>query len=114
MEFAGQARSQLLPLIVRVRELAAADAAAQRAAVATERSASDGADRALEAFFANVLHQAQAMQAEEDVLALFFELSATAFLGFEYSPKVARAIDELLATAEQIAFTMTASEHNPH
>ena len=103
MEFAAHARSQLLPLIVRVRELAAADA-----------TASVGAEPALEAFFTNVQHQAQAMQAEEDVLALFFELSSTAFLGFDYSPKVAHAIDELLATAEQIAFTMTASEHDPH
>jgi len=111
MEFAAQARAQLLPLIDRVLELAEGE---QPGAEPLPGSDQPGADLPLRAFFSGIVIQAQAMQAEEDVLALFFELSATAFLGFEYSADVAEAIDELLATAEQIAFAMTASEARPH
>jgi hypothetical protein len=111
MEFAAQAQAQLLPLINRVLALAEGDNTAADPQAAVKPG---GADLPLCAFFTGIRIQAQAMQAEEDVLALFFELSATAFLGFEYSGDVAKAIDELLATAEQIAFAMTASDERPH
>ena len=74
----------------------------------------EAADLPLQAFFTGILLQAEAMRAEDDVLALFYELSTTAYLGFQYSPEVARAIDDLLAAAERIAFTMSAPAEHPH
>ncbi|MFU8816848.1 MAG: hypothetical protein ACNA7W_15985 [Pseudomonadales bacterium] len=112
MEFAAQAREELMPLILKVLDLAGGTLDGN-----TTQSAallSDDTDLPLRAFFTSVLLQAQSMQAEEDVLALFFELSTTAFLGFEYSPPVARAIDDLLAVAERMAFTMTAPDQHRH
>ena len=120
MEFAAQAREELMPLILKVLDLsggavtAAVPGALAGAGPNVAALAADAAALPLRAFFTGVLLQAQIMQAEEDVLALFFELSTTAFLGFEYSPPVAQAIDDLLATAERIAFTMTAPDQRPH
>jgi len=115
MEFAAQARQELLPLILRVLDLAGGGLeVADPDAGTGAGSLAEAADLPLRAFFTGVLLQAQSMQAEEDVLGLFFELSTTAFLGFEYSPPVAQAIDDLLAVAERIAFTMTAPDQRPH
>lgn len=124
MEFAAQARDELLPLIQNVLDLAGGevpvsaplteDPVAVGLDGMTGRVFAEAADLPLRAFFTGILLQAQAMQAEDDVLALFFELSTTAFLGFQYSADVARAIDDLLAVAERIAFTMTAPVEHPH
>lgn len=123
MEFAAQARDELMPLIERVLELAggqaplvsqASESADPTGVDGMQRAFSAAADLPLRAFFTGILLQAQAMAQEEDVLALFFELSTTAFLGFQYAPDVACAIDDLLAAAERIAFTMTAPVEHPH
>jgi hypothetical protein len=123
MEFAAQARAELMPLIDRVLDLAggrapvsapAGDEAPAAGVEGMRRAFAEAADLPLRAFFTGILLQAQAMREEEDVLALFFELSTSAFLGFQYSPEVARAIDDLLGAAERIAFTMTAPVEHPH
>ena len=116
MEFVEQARALLLPLIMQVLELSGGPAPAldDSAPPLSGFGAMDGTDLALRGFFTNILAQTLAMKAEEDVLALFFELSTTAFLGFEYPHTTAAAIDELLAAAEQIAFTMTAPSDQAH
>jgi len=118
MEFAAQAREALVPLIDRVLELAGG----RTPLTTSDPAGSDGmslafaeaADLPLRAFFTGILLQAEAMREEDDVLALFFELSTTAFLGFQYSAELAGAIDDLLAGAERIAFTMTAPIEHPH
>jgi len=121
MEFAAQAREALLPLIDRVLELAggrtpvaAADAPDGVGGDGISLALAEAADLPLRAFFTGILVQAEAMREEDDVLALFFELSTTAFLGFQYSSELAGAIDDLLAAAERIAFTMTAPVEHPH
>lgn len=121
MEFVAQAREALLPLIDRVLELAggrtpvaAADASGGAGSDGMSLAFAEAADLPLRAFFTGILLQAEAMRAEDDVLALFFELSTTAFLGFQYSAELAGAIDDLLAAAERIAFTMTAPVEHPH
>jgi hypothetical protein len=108
VEFVDQAKDALMPLIDKVLVLAGG-------LVAGEGGGCDhAADLPVRAFFTGVLLQARAMRHEEDVLALFFELSTTAFQGFVYPPEVAEAIDDLLAAAEQIAFTMTAPHQQRH
>ena len=121
MDFAAQARDELLPLIQQVLDLAGAPARSLLPApvetVATDPDAATfagAADRPLCAFFTGILQQAQAMRAEADVVELFVELSTTAFLGFQYEPEVAVAIDDLFAAAERIAFTMAAPVDHPH
>lgn len=116
MEFVDAARAQLVPLIEEVLALSGgpfslpdADAEPMSGFGATDLS-----QLPLRGFFTNILAKTHGMQVEEDVLGLFFELSTTAFLGFEYPATVAVAIDDLLAAAEQIAFTMTASGEAPH
>lgn len=95
MELVAYAKTELIPQIERL----------------LERTASDAPERW---FFSALLVQAHAMKEEEDVLALFFELSTTAFHGFEFDVEQARTIDELLVAAERIAFTMTATGERPH
>jgi hypothetical protein len=134
MDFAAQARDELLPLIRQVLDLAGGPATlalrvpVEALAAAPGGSATNGAfagvsgasafaeaaDRPFCAFFTGILQQAQAMRAEADVVQLFVELSATAFLGFQYEPEVAVAIDDLFAAAERIAFTMAAPVDHPH
>jgi hypothetical protein len=121
MEFAAQARDALVPLIDRVLELAggrtpvtASGPTAGEGGDGLSLAFAEAADLPLRAFFTGILLQAEAMREEDDVLALFFELSTTAFLGFQYSAELAGAIDDLLAVAERIAFTMTAPVEHPH
>jgi hypothetical protein len=121
MDFAAQARDELLPLIQQVLDLAVAPAqfvlpppVDTLSAVPGATAFAEAADRPLHAFFTGILQQAQAMRAEADVVELFVELSTTAFLGFQYEPEVAMAIDDLFAAAERIAFTMAAPVDHPH
>ncbi|MEQ9005841.1 MAG: hypothetical protein RIE74_19970 [Pseudomonadales bacterium] len=60
------------------------------------------------AFFTLLRQRLQACCDEEDVLALFLDLSTTAFQGFVLSADQAAAVDRLLAACEQISLTMTA------
>lgn len=123
MEFVAQARVELMPLIDRVLELAGGPTPVsvpekgERWASESEGISlafSEASDLPLRAFFTGIRLQARAMQAEDDVLGLFFELSTTAFLGFQYTSELTEAIDNLLAVAERIAFTMTAPVEHPH
>ena len=59
-------------------------------------------------FFAAILVHLSLMEAEEDLANVFFELSSTAFRGFSFSPEQGALIDELLLSAEEIAFAMSA------
>jgi len=111
VQFTEQARAALMPLIHKVLDRIGGPLTVDAGEAGPATAA---ADPGLRIFFTGVLLQARTMQHEEDVLVLFFELSTTAFQGFVYPPDVAAAIDELLAAAEQIAFTMTASDHLRH
>jgi len=66
------------------------------------------------AFFTTLLVQAHEMREETQLMALFFELSATAFQGFGFTRQQTMAIDELLAESEFIAFTLTAPDDRAH
>jgi hypothetical protein len=110
VEFADQARETLMPLLLKVLDLSGGPLVSFDAADLVGA----GDDLPVRAFFTGMLLQARAMRQEEDVLALFFELSTTAFQGFVYPDEVAEAIDELLAAAELISFTMTASDQLRH
>ena len=121
MEFVEQARHILLPLIERVLELGGGSLIETHEQTAAETDTSgpfvlDGADESLpmRMFFSGIQSRIRTMQDEIEVLELFFEKSTSAFLGFQYSDSLAAAIDELLAAAEQIAFTMSASDSAPH
>lgn len=63
-------------------------------------------------FFTLLRIRLQSCRAEEDVLALFIELSTMAFQGFMLTTEQAAAADRLLAVCEQISLTMTAD--GPH
>ena len=66
------------------------------------------------AFFTLLMMSLQQVQDDADLMGLFFELSATAFQGFEFSPLQAERVDALLAVAESIAFTLAAPSDDPH
>lgn len=66
-------------------------------------------------FFTRMLITLRTIEEEAELLALFFELSTTAFQGFAFSAAEARLIDALLAECEAIALTLSVGgEHPPH
>ncbi len=97
MDFVESAREQLAPLISAVI---------------------DGLDherQVLElSFFTLRLVETNQMREGGDLLALFLELSTTAFQGFSFSTEQAAQIDHLLATAENISFALSATDGQPH
>jgi len=97
MEMVESARSQLLPHLHAVLE-----------------SFDPEAEPAPAAFFATILLSLQRLEDDADLMGLFFELSATAFQGFVFSPLQAERVDALLAVAENIAFTLAAPSERPH
>lgn len=97
MEFVESARQQLTPLITEVI------------------AALDGETQVLEtSFFTLRLVEANQMEADVELLNLFFELSTTAFQGFSFTAEQAEHIDHLLAVAENISFTLSASSSDAH
>jgi hypothetical protein len=66
------------------------------------------------AFFDRLRRATDAVEDEPDLLEVFFELSTTAFQGFDFDPLAASLIDELLAYAEQVSHAFMASTENPH
>lgn len=66
------------------------------------------------AFFTLLMMSLRQAQDDADLMGLFFELSATAFQGFEFSSPQAERVDALLAVAESIAFTLAAPSDDPH
>ena len=54
-------------------------------------------------FFTNILVILAGLQHEEELLALFIELSTTAFQGFLFDETSWAMTDEILAYAEQVA-----------
>ena len=97
LELLNNARSQLLPPLEAVIE-----------------SFDETADTAPLAFFTLILTNLHGLQDDGDLMGLFFELSTTAFQGFDFSPAQAQLVDSLLAAAENIAFALSAPGDNPH
>lgn len=73
---------------------------------------SEGGDPLAFAFFLDRLKEMRLAEQEEDVLAVFLNLSQAAFLGFQFSEGAWHKVDTLLAEAEAVAFAMTAQ--GPH
>ena len=97
MEFVGSAHEQLVPLISAVIDQL------------------DSERQVLElSFFTLRLVEANQMREGGDLLALFLELSTTAFQGFSFTAAQAAQIDRLLATAEDISFALSAADGEPH
>lgn len=92
-----QARQRIVPLLEQVIEAHDQDSPAMSLA-----------------FFTTLLVRAHEMREETQLAELFFELSTTAFQGFGFTTAQASAIDELLAAAEHIAFTLTAPDTDAH
>lgn len=65
-------------------------------------------------FFTGILAQLNTIQYEEELLALFIELSTTAFHGFLFDDVSWAMTDEILAYSIEISATFTASANNPH
>ncbi len=65
-------------------------------------------------FFTNILVILVGLEHEEELLALFIELSTTAFQGFLFDETSWAMTDEVLAYAEQVAHAFTASEDESH
>ena len=92
MDFPSQIRAKLDPLFVAVLE-----------------DLSNDGDPLAFAFFMERQQELKAAQSEEDVLGMFLILSQVAFLGFNFTQVAWDKIDLLLAEAESVSATMTAS-----
>ena len=66
------------------------------------------------AFFQQVQHRLSHVDEEEQLLELFLMLSMTAFKAFQMDPMGSLMADRILAYAEQIAHTLSASEDRTH
>lgn len=97
MDALEQARSQLIPLLV------ALDAELEQ----------DG-DAEMRAFFARILRMLQHASDLEDLAGPFMELSTCAFRGFSPGLGAAALIDGVLAAAQAISHTLSASADTPH
>ena len=64
------------------------------------------------AFFVHVLDLVRACRDIEDLAAPMMELSASAFIGFQYSLSVQLLLDRVLASAQQAAMTLSADAEN--
>jgi hypothetical protein len=60
-------------------------------------------------FFLELQRALAGAREEEDLINVFIAMSTTAFQGFQFPPDSLAPIDALLADAERIAFTFTAS-----
>lgn len=97
MDFVESARDQLAPLITEVIEQL------------------DDQGQILESsFFTLRLVEVNQMREDVDLMNVFMELSTTAFQGFTFSAVQAQHIDKLLAVAEDIAHTLSASTTDTH
>ena len=65
-------------------------------------------------FFTNILVQLVAATEEEDLLAVFIELSGAAFQGFAYDEESWALADDILAYAQNVAEAFTADPSQPH
>ncbi len=66
------------------------------------------------AFFTNLLIQLVQARSETDLLGWCIELSTTAFVGIQFDPVSWALTDEILADAERISMTFSASDSVPH
>lgn len=66
------------------------------------------------AFFQQVQHRLAHVDEEDDLLELFMMLSMTAFQGWQMDPMGSMMADRILAYAEQVAHTFSASNDNVH
>jgi hypothetical protein len=97
MDALEQARGQLIPLLV------ALDAELEQ----------DG-DAEARAFFSRILWMLQQASDVEDLAGPFMELSTCAFRGFRPGLGAAALIDGVLATAQVISHTLSASAETRH
>ena len=65
-------------------------------------------------FFSQIYDMTANVEEEEQLLELFMALSSTAFQGFTLDPYAALLTDEILAFAEQISHTFSASGNSVH
>lgn len=65
-------------------------------------------------FFANVLNHLRNANDEPELLGVFVLLSTAAFQGFTLKPRALRFVDQLLATAEQVAATFATPRDEMH
>ena len=65
-------------------------------------------------FFTGILARLNAIQSEEELLALFIELSTAAFHGFQFDETSWALTDEILAYSIEISATFTAGAQHPH
>ena len=91
------ARTQLLSLLDELCTLAAAEGQSDQAS-----------------FFARIRSGVQNAQDAEDLADPFMELSTSAFRGFLFSPSVELRLDEVLAIAQTLAATLSASGEKLH
>ncbi len=66
------------------------------------------------AFFSEIASALAAVEEEADLLEVFLALSTTAFQGFQFDPVSAAGVDDVLAYAEQVSHTFTASPGSVH
>ena len=69
---------------------------------------------AASAFFTDLLVKLIAVDAEEDLLTLFMELSTTAFIGLTFDDVATGMIDQILEHAEQVAATFAIDTNQAH
>ena len=65
-------------------------------------------------FFHQIMSGLEAAEEEAEIGHFVIELSASAFLGFSYSPDAAIVLDHLLERAIEIADTMSADHRQAH
>lgn len=65
-------------------------------------------------FFTDLLIKLVSVQAEEELLSFFIELSTTAFVGLTFDDVAAQLIDDVLAHSMQVAETFSVDSATPH
>ncbi|MEM9622123.1 MAG: hypothetical protein AAF993_10770 [Pseudomonadota bacterium] len=65
-------------------------------------------------FFTELLVNLTQAEEEEELLTVFFQLSSTAFMGFQFDPISWQLADEILQEAEQVAHTFSGSTQQMH
>ena len=94
---AETARSQLLPLMEQLCELAREEQEAEQ-------------ENFFERIRGDIAHSVDA----EDLAGPFMELSTSAFRGFEFSPLAALLLDQVLLIAQTLSTTLSAGSEGEH
>jgi len=97
MDALEQARDELIPLLV-----------------ALDAELEQHGDAEMRAFFARIARMLRHASDVEDLAGPFLELSTCAFRGFRPGLAAGRLIDGVLAAAQEISHTLSASAETPH